>query len=173
MTKIYEAYESFFKNYSRIQNNQGFIINETLKPFIQKMTGVSEPFSEILDQQEEIKAEYDSLKKTLDAKKDSLWKLGTIDKWELNEIKDTVDRAMLLQDKNYAYKKMCYDKTQELLKVYNKLGYFYYSNSEQFNEIIKKFENDAKINVKVFVDKFGPTINDSVQIYSELASCEI
>lgn len=173
MTKIYEAYESFFKNYSRIQNNQGFIINETLKPFIQKMTGVSEPFSEILDQQEEIKAEYDSLKKTLDAKKDSLWKLGTIDKWELNEIKDTVDRAMLLQDKNYAYKKMCYDETQELLKVYNKLGYFYYSNSEQFNEIIKKFENDAKINVKVFVDKFGPTINDSVQIYSELASCEI
>ena len=173
MTKIYEAYESFFKNYSRIQNNQGFIINETLKPFIQKMTGVSEPFSEILDQQEEIKAEYNSLKKTLDAKKDSLWKLGTIDKWELNEIKDTVDRAMLLQDKNYAYKKMCYDETQELLKVYNKLGYFYYSNSEQFNEIIKKFENDAKINVKVFVDKFGPTINDSVQIYSELASCEI
>ena len=173
MTKIYEAYESFFKNYSRIQNNQGFIINETLKPFIQKMTGVSEPFSEILDQQEEIKAEYDSLKKTLDAKKDSLWKLGTIDKWELNEIKDTVDRSMLLQDKNYAYKKMCYDETQELLKVYNKLGYFYYSNSEQFNEIIKKFENDAKINVKVFVDKFGPTINDSVQIYSELASCEI
>ena len=173
MTKIYEAYESFFKNYSRIQNNQGFIINETLKPFIQKMPGVSEPFSEILDQQEEIKAEYDSLKKTLDAKKDSLWKLGTIDKWELNEIKDTVDRAMLLQDKNYAYKKMCYDETQELLKVYNKLGYFYYSNSEQFNEIIKKFENDAKINVKVFVDKFGPTINDSVQIYSELASCEI
>lgn len=173
MTKIYEAYESFFKNYSRIQNNQGFIINETLKPFIQKMTGVSEPFSEILDQQEEIKAEYDSLKKTLDAKKDSLWKLGTIDKWELNEIKDTVDRAMLLQDKNYAYKKMCYDETQELLKVYNKLGYFYYSNSEQFNEIIKNFENDAKINVKVFVDKFGPTINDSVQIYSELASCEI
>ena len=68
---------------------------------------------------------------------------------------------------------MCYDETQELLKVYNKLGYFYYSNSEQFNEIIKKFENDAKINVKVFVDKFGPTINDSVQIYSELASCEI
>ena len=173
MTKIYEAYESFFKNYSRIQNNQGFIINETLQPFIQKMTGVSEPFSEILDQQEEIKAEYDSLKKTLDAKKDSLWKLGTIDKWELNEIKDTVDRAMLLQDNNYAYKKMCYDETQELLKVYNKLGYFYYSNSEQFNEIIKKFENDAKINVKVFVDKFGPTINDSVQIYSELASCEI
>lgn len=173
MTKIYEAYESFFKNYSRIQNNQGYIINETLKPFIQKISGVSEPFSEILDQQEEIRAEYDSLKKTLDAKKDFLWKQGTIDKWALNEIKDTVDRAMLLQDKNYAYKKMCYDETQELMKVYNKLGYFYYSNSEQFTDIIKTFENDAKTNVKVFVDKFGPTINDSVQIYSELASCDI
>ena len=69
------------------------------------MSDITNPFSEILAQQDEIKEEYNSMKATLNAKKEDMWKYGNIDKWQMNELKDNVDRDMLLKDKNYAMKK--------------------------------------------------------------------
>ena len=137
------------------------------------MSDITNPFSEILAQQDEIKEEYNSMKATLNAKKEDMWKYGNIDKWQMNELKDNVDRDMLLKDKNYAMKKMCYDEMLELMENYNKLGYFYYSNSEQFYRIIKMFEDESIEVMKNFSNQMGPTVSDTVKIYSDLASCDI
>ena len=48
------------------------------------MSDITNPFSEILAQQDEIKEEYNSMKATLNAKKEDMWKYGNIDKWQMN-----------------------------------------------------------------------------------------
>lgn len=132
---------------------------------------MSSPFIELIDQQEIIRKEYDMKKKMLEDKKENLWKTNNLYKWEMNEREEQIDSSLLLKDKEYAFSKMCYNDNCELKKIYDKLGYYYYYNNEQFENIIKNFETMFEKNIKEFANSFGPTLNDSVQIYSELASC--
>ena len=62
---------------------------------------------------------------------------------------------------------------KDYFENYNKLGYFYYSNSEQFYRIIKMFEDESIEVMKNFSNQMGPTVSDTVKIYSDLASCDI
>ena len=172
MSRAYDEFSQFFKNYARIQNNQAFIINEHIKPFFRKMNMVTSPFIELIEQQEQAKVAYNNNKEVLDAKKENLWKLNDINKWEMNELGDTIDTQRLFKDKAYALSKMCYKETDVLNKLYAKLGYFYYYNNEQFTHITETFDTQIQNVMKVFTAEIGATVTDTVQIYQELASVQ-
>jgi hypothetical protein len=133
---------------------------------------VTSPFIELIEQQEQAKIAYFNNKEVLNAKKENLWKLNDINKWEMNELGDTIDTQRLFKDKSYAFSKMCYKETDVLNKLYAKLGYFYYYNNEQFTHITETFDTQIQNMMKVFTTEIGATVTDTVQIYQELASVQ-
>jgi hypothetical protein len=136
------------------------------------MNMVTSPFIELIEQQEQAKIAYFNNKEVLNAKKENLWKLNDINKWEMNELGDTIDTQRLFKDKSYAFSKMCYKETDVLNKLYAKLGYFYYYNNEQFTHITETFDSQIQNVMKVFTAEIGATVTDTVQIYQELASVQ-
>jgi hypothetical protein len=136
------------------------------------MNMVTSPFIELIEQQEQAKISYFNNKEVLNAKKENLWKLNDINKWEMNELGDTIDTQRLFKDKSYAFSKMCYKETDVLNKLYAKLGYFYYYNNEQFTHITETFDAQIQNVMKVFTAEIGATVTDTVQIYQELASVQ-
>ena len=168
ITKTFDELSIFFKNWKRILFNENEIIKENIKDFFkyQKMQNLS--FIELIDSRELIRQKYATEKIKLDAKKEKLYKLMDFNKWEIEDNFMQVDRALLFRDKNYAFDKMCTRETQALENIHKMLGYANYMNTEQLKKII---ENNAKKFVEIvkeFANKFYPSLNDGITIWSSL-----
>ena len=168
ITKTYEELSIFFKNWKRILFNENEIIKENIKDFFkyQKMENIS--FIELIDSREIIRQKYAAEKAKLDFKKEKLYKIMDFNKWEIEDNFGQVDRALLFRDKNYAFDKMCTRETQALENIHKMLGYANFMNSEQLK---KKIEYNSKKFVemtKEFANKFYPSLNDGITLWSTL-----
>jgi len=166
ITKTYEEFGIFFKNWSRILYKQNVTVKNHIKEFFKfcKMEGTS--YSELISRRDEARDKFLSYKNKLNAKKEKLWAGKDINKWEIEEDMGKIDKAKLTQDKEYAFSKMC-TKESLLLNAYkNQLGYCNKSNIDELKNMIKincqKFiENDSK-----FCSEFYPTLTDALNVYS-------
>ena len=168
ITKTYEELSIFFKNWKRILFNENEIIKENIKDFFkyQKMENIS--FIELIDSREIIRQKYVTEKAKLDSKKEKLYKIMDFNKWEIEDNFGQVDRALLFRNKNYAFDKMCTRETQALENIHKMLGYANFMNSEQLK---KKIEYNSKKFVemtKEFANKFYPSLNDGITLWSTL-----
>jgi hypothetical protein len=166
ITKSYEEYGIFFKNWSRILYKQNVTVKNHIKEFFKfcKMEGTS--YSELISRRDEARDKFLSYKNKLNAKKEKLWAVKDINKWEIEEDMGKIDKAKLTQDKEYAFSKMC-TKESLLLNAYkNQLGYCNKTNIDELKTMIKincqRFiENDSK-----FCSEFYPTLTDALNVYS-------
>ena len=166
ITKSYEEYGIFFKNWSRILYKQNVTVKNHIKEFFKfcKMEGTS--YSELISRRDEARDKFLSYKNKLNAKKEKLWAGKDINKWEIEEDMGKIDKAKLTQDKEYAFSKMC-TKESLLLNAYkNQLGYCNKTNIDELKNMIKincqRFiENDSK-----FCSEFYPTLTDALNVYS-------
>ena len=168
ITKTYEELSIFFKNWKRILFNENEIIKENIKDFFKfhKMENLS--FIELIDSRELIRQKYAAEKAKLDAKKEKLYKIMDFNKWEIEDNFGQVDRALLFRDKNYAFDKMCTRETQALENIHKMLGYANFMNSEQLKNIIE-YNSKKFIEVtKEFANKFYPSLNDGITLWSTL-----
>lgn len=165
----YEQYEIFFKNWKRILINQTCVIKEAVNNYFKNIANQSLTFSEILNQQELIRNDYINKKTKLMVKKESLWVGMDVSKWELNQM-DQIDMVKIYRDKAYAQEKMCYKETAEINNLGNILGYYQARTSEQFWEIVEKFEQSMIFSQKDFSNLFEPSLTDMVNVWSNLAS---
>ena len=166
--KTYEELSIFFKNWKRILFNENEIIKENIKDFfkLQKMENLS--FIELIDSREAIRQKYAMEKSKLDAKKEKLYKIMDFSKWEIEDNYGQIDRALLFRDKNYAFNNMCTKDNQALENIHKMLGYANYMNSQQLKQII---EENAKRFVEItkeFANKFYPSLNDGITLWSTL-----
>ena len=168
VTKTYDELSIFFKNWKRILFNENEIIKENIKDFfkLQKMENLA--FIELIDSRELIRQKYASEKLKLDAKKEKLYKITDFSKWEIEDNFGQVDRALLFRDKNYAFDKMCTRETQALENIHKMLGYANYMNNEQLRQIIKYNEKKFVEITKEFANKFYPSLNDGITLWSTL-----
>ena len=168
ITKTYEELSIFFKNWKRILFNENEIIKENIKDFfkLQKMENLA--FIELIDSRELIRQKYASEKLKLDAKKEKLYKITDFSKWEIEDNFGQVDRALLFRDKNYAFDKMCTRETQALENIHKQLGYANYMNSEQLKQLIDFNSKKFVEVVKEFANKFYPSLNDGITLWSTL-----
>ena len=166
--KTYEELSIFFKNWKRILFNENEIIKENLKDFfkLQKMENFA--FIELIDSREAIRQKYAAEKTKLDAKKERLYKLMDFSKWEIEDNYGQVDRALLFRDKNYAFNNMCTKETQALENIHKMLGYANYMNNDQLKAIIKYNEKKFVEITKEFANKFYPSLNDGITLWSTL-----
>ena len=168
IVKTYEELSIFFKNWKRILFNENEIIKENLKDFfkLQKMENFA--FIELIDSREAIRQKYAAEKTKLDAKKERLYKLMDFSKWEIEDNYGQVDRALLFRDKNYAFNNMCTKETQALENIHKMLGYANYMNNDQLKSIIKYNEKKFVEITKEFANKFYPSLNDGITLWSTL-----
>ena len=166
--KTYEELSIFFKNWKRILFNQNVIIKEEIKHFFkyQKLENLS--FIELIDNRELIRQKYVAEKAKLDAKKEKLYKIMDFTKWEIEDNFNQVDRALLFRDKNYAFEKMCTRETQALENIHKQLGYANYMNVIQLKNIIEKNSTKFVEITKEFANKFYPSLNDGITLWSTL-----
>ena len=166
--KTYEELSIFFKNWKRILFNENIIIKEEIKHFFKYQKLENLAFIELIDNRELIKQKYISEKAKLDAKKEKLYKLMDYNKWEIEDNFGQVDRALLFRDKNYAFDKMCTRETQALENIHKQLGYANYMNVIQLKNIIDKNSKKIVEITKEFANKFYPSLNDGITLWSTL-----
>lgn len=159
------------KNFMRVQSNQAALFNDFIRNFYKDIARITLPFCEVLNQQEEIQNEYETAKKTLHSKKETLWTTNRdLNKWGITKDFETMDKYILSNDKQYALSKMLTQETLTLTNFSKKLGYFYKNSTDQFERLISSFNEKYKENLKEFSEKIGPTFTDFISVYSNLAS---
>ena len=168
INKTYEELNIFFKNWKRILFNENVIIKEEIKHFFKSQKMENLAFIELIDSREVIRQKYVAEKTKLDAKKEKLYKIMDFNKWEIEDNFNQVDSALLFRDKNYAFDNMCTRETQALENIHKQLGYANYMNNLQLKNIIDKNATKFVQNTKEFANKFYPSLNDGITIWSSL-----
>ena len=170
VNKTFEELAIFFKNWKRNLFNQNEIIKSRIKDFFKYQRMEGEAYQELIYKRDELKANYNSEKVRLNAKKEKLYALRDINKWEIQRGYNPIDESRLLNDKQYAMDNIC---TKETLSLENLHKMFAYSNKMNMDEIKKLINiNCVKFveNTKLFAEEFYPTLTDSISVWSTLTS---
>ena len=91
-------------------------------------------------------------------------------KWEIVDEFEKVDRLLLFRDKTYATAKMCTRETQFVENLHKQLDYANYMNNEELRRLIENNGKKFLDNFKQFADLLYPSLNDSLAVWSQLAS---
>ena len=168
--KTYEILSMFFKNWKRIIFNQNEIIKNNIKDFYKYINMESVSFDELLEGREIIKNLYLNEHMRLTLKKEKLWENGDVTKYEILDEYNSVDNLILLRDKQYAFNKMCTRETQIENNLHKQFNYCNWMNNEELKNLINRNAEKFIENVKDFCEKIYPTLNDSLIVWSEIAS---
>ena len=171
ITKSFEILGIFFKNWKRILENQNEIIKIKIKDFFkyQKMENVA--YSELIYSREILKNKYVSENTKLMNKKEKLYSTMDISKWEIIEdFNNSIDKNLLLKDKNYALAKMCTRETQNVENYRKQFGYSNKMNMEELKRIINLNVQRFTQNIKSFSEEFYPTLTDAINVWTCLTS---
>jgi hypothetical protein len=170
ISKSYEQFGIFFKNWKRMLYNQNEIIKKNIKYFFKyvKMEGTA--YCELIDKRDELQKKYSYEKNNLQIKKEKLWATMDISKWEITEDMEKIDRVLLLRDKLYACAKMCTVETKSLENLRKQLGYANRTNIEELKKMLEKYSHSFLVNIKEFADQLYPTLNDGLNIWTTIGS---
>ena len=169
ITQTYEELFIFFKNWKRIMFNQMDLINNNIRYFFKYTSMENAAFNEIIEDRLKKKEEYTKENNKLIIIKEDLWNKQDVNKWNITNY-DNIDRFQLMKDKNYAFSKMCTIDTERVNNLKYKFNFANYENREQFDLIINITKERFINNIKSFTKEFYITLNDSLNIWSELGS---
>ena len=169
ITQTYEELFVFFKNWKRIMYNQMDLVNNYIRYFFKYISMENSAFNELIQERLKKKEDYTKENNKLIIIKEDLWNKKDINKWNITNY-DSIDRFLLIQDKNYAFSKMCTIETERVNNLKYKFNFTNKTNREQFDLIINYNRDRFINNIKSFTKEFYITLNDSLNIWSELGS---
>ena len=169
ITQTYEELFVFFKNWKRIMYNQMDLVNNYIRYFFKYISMENSAFNELIQERLKKKEEYTKENNKLIIIKEDLWNKKDINKWNITNY-DSIDRFLLIQDKNYAFSKMCTIETERVNNLKYKFNFTNKTNREQFDLIVNYNKERFINNIKSFTKEFYITLNDSLNIWSELGS---
>ena len=168
--KTFEMFGIFFKNWKRVLFNQGDIIKKNVKNFFKYVNMEGMAYSELTKSRIEIKEQFDKENEKLLNKKEKLWAQNDISKWEITEDFSRIDRVYLMRDKQYAFSKMCTSETSAVNNLLILLRYSNKKNLDELKKMITNYQEKFLNNVKVFANNFYPTLNDALNVWTEVAA---
>ena len=168
--KTFEMFGIFFKNWKRVLYNQGDIIKNNVKSFFKYVNMEGKAYNELTKSRAVIKEKFESENKKLMNKKEKLWEQNDISKWEINEDYSRIDRVLLLRDKNYAFSKMCTSESFAVNNLRIMLRYANRKNLDELKKLIANYQERFINNVKLFANSFYPTLNDALNVWTEVAA---
>lgn len=127
-------------------------------------------YEELIKSRDELKVKYIYDHNKLCSKKDKLWANMDIMKWEIIDELDRVDRLLLVRDRSYAIAKMCTRETQIVDNYRKQLDYANNMNNEELRRLINQNAIKYSLNMKKFIDSLYPSLNDGLNVWSEIAS---
>ena len=169
ITQTYEELFVFFKNWKRIMYNQMDLVNNYIRYFFKYISMENSAFNELIQERLKKKEDYTKENNKLIIIKEDLWNKKDINKWNITNY-DSIDRFLLIQDKNYAFSKMCTIETERVNNLKYKFNFTNKTNREQFDLIVNYNKERFINNIKSFTKEFYITLNDSLNIWSELGS---
>lgn len=168
--KSFEMFGIFFKNWKRVLYNQGDIIKKNVKTFFKYVNMEGKAYSELTKSRLVIKEQFDKENQKLLNKKQKLWEQNDITKWEINEDYSRIDRVLLMRDKPYAFSKMCTNETYVVNNLRIMLRYVNKKNLDELKKLISIYQERFINNVKSFANNFYPTLNDALNVWTEVAA---
>ena len=168
INKTYEALTNFFEDFKNALYKKNVIIKEQIKHFFKREKNENAIFIDLFENRENLRQKYITEKNKLNAKKEKLYKINDINKWEIEDNYGKVDQARLMRDKNYAFEKMCTRNTQSLENIHKQLGYINFMNVLQLQDKIEKNEKKLIENIKQFTEIFYTSINQEIAAWSPL-----
>ena len=168
--KTFEMFGIFFKNWKRVLYNQGDIIKKNVKHFFKYVNMEGNAYSELTKSRLIIKERFESENKKLLNKKEKLWESNDVSKWEIEEDFSKIDRVYLLRDKQYAFSKMCTSESHIVNNLGIMLRYANKKNLDELKKLIGNYQERFINNVKLFANNFYPTLNDALNVWTEVAA---
>ena len=165
--KTYNILSFFFKECKQMMSKENEIIHKKIKRFFKLQKLMNNSFLEIVEQRENLKQKYMAENNKLYSKKEKLYSIKDINKWEIIDI-DQLDKPRLLRDKDYAFQYICKKDSLNVDNIYKNLGYANYM-------IFFEFENIVNINIKSYVDnvkeiakQIYPYFNNRMALWEKL-----
>lgn len=150
--------------------NQNESIKSKIKDFIkyQKMEGIA--YIELIQSRELIKGKFKIEETRVNSKKEKLWTSMDLNKWEIIDEFNKIDRTLLCRDKTYALSKMCTRDTQSLENLHQQLGYANKMNMDELRKLIDQNAVRFVNNIKAFAEELYPTLTQGINVWSALNS---
>ena len=168
--KTFEMFGIFFKNWKRVIYNQGDIIKKNVKNFFKYVNMEGQAYTELSKSRQIIKDQFESENKKLINKKEKLWEKNDINKWEINEDFNRIDRVLLMRDKQYAFAKMCTRDSYLVNNLSIMLRYANKKNMDELKKLMNNYQESFINNVRLFANNFYPTLNDALNVWTEVAA---
>jgi sorting nexin-7/30/sorting nexin-8 len=170
ITNIFEEYSIFFKNWKNILSNQNEIFKSKIKNFFKYQNKLNVSYSELIISREQIRNKFLSENTKLNSKKEKLFIIKDINKWEIDEFLNPNEREKLFIDKDFAFSKMCTKDNQSVNNIFKQLGYANYNNLIELNKIIEERKKNFTENMKSFTEEFYPTLTDGINVWTTLTN---
>ena len=167
ITKSFEELGAFFNNWMKVLIKQKEMVKNHMKDFYKYVNFEGRAYNEIIHIREDLKNKYNSENARITAKKEKLFASKEIAKFELGD-EINIDKNRLLNDKNYAFEKMCKNDTLNLQKLHEQLGYANKRNMIELKKMIVDYCKRYVENIKSFDAEFYPSINDLVATWSNM-----
>lgn len=127
-------------------------------------------YTELIQSREIVKGKYKIEEARVNAKKEKLWASMDLNKWEIIDEFNKIDRTLLCRDKTYAMAKMCTRDTQSLENMHQQLGYSNKMNMDQLKKLTDMNSVRFINNIKAFAEEFYPTLTEGINVWSALNS---
>ena len=127
-------------------------------------------YTELSKSRQIIKDQFESENKKLINKKEKLWEKNDINKWEINEDFNRIDRVLLMRDKQYAFAKMCTRDSYLVNNLSIMLRYANKKNMDELKKLMNNYQESFINNVRLFANNFYPTLNDALNVWTEVAA---
>ena len=170
IANIFEEYSIFFKNWKNILSNQNEIFKSKIKNFFKYQNKLNVSYSELIISREQIRNKFLSENTKLNSKKEKLFIIKDINKWEIDEFLNPNEREKLFIDKDFAFSKMCTKDNQSVNNIFKQLGYANYNNLIELNKIIEERKKNFTENMKSFTEEFYPTLTDGINVWTTLTN---
>ena len=159
ITNTYGELQKLFKVWKKVYIKQCDIVKNRLKHFFEYINLNNYAYKEILVKRKEVSDKFINESTKLKLKKERLFSLKDISKFEI-ERDTSIDSQRLLNDRKYAFSKMCATETKNLNKLYKIAGYGNKMSMNQIKQMIRENSIYFLDNFQKFREEFDLTVNE-------------
>ena len=155
----YNILSKIMKDFSDISIKEKDLLKKEIKENFSFMKKEFISMNDLIYNIENYRYNYYKNEEKLKNKKIQLFNVKDISKWELNP-NEVIDKIQLINDKDYAFDKMLFKETKNLMGVKNYYGYFLNNLINEYERIKNKNSKENDKNIKNFCQKLSEVFAD-------------
>ena len=155
----YNILSKIMKDFSDISIKEKDLLKKEIKENFSFMKKEFISMNDLIYNIENYRYNYYKNEEKLKNKKIQLFNVKDISKWELNP-NEVIDKIQLINDKDYAFDKMLFKETKNLMGIKNYYGYFLNNLINEYERIKNKNSKENDKNIKNFCQKLSEVFAD-------------